>query len=682
MKLRPDTFDGQCECKPGFGGRQCNECMAKFFGDPKVECRECKCDVRGSKSLQCDMKTGACRCLPGIGGYNCNECDRGYLGLAPDCIPCGECFDNWDRILQETKNQTLKMIERAGDIKKVGATGAYTKEFDDMQFQIDEIEQLLSNTHEVNVDAIEQELQNLRSKINKTETGSLKELDLSIASTKEKILLTELKLNSLKQRIDDLKNKTKELEMNGTQLQEANVQGALTLIQEAKKKADMAAGKAERIQISIDYAERQIKATESNINETAENFKQQLQNNEKKLEDLRTKLSSLKQVMPELNELICDGRGDPCDSICGGAGCGTCGASIPCEDGAKQQAETALSLANSTEAALRNKEAIANDFVRNVSQINTNETRNIAQNTFDKARAILIEYNNTVNSANNLENEIRDFLAQNNTKPEDIKKLADQVLAKKIHLEPDEITTLANQIKDAVSRLTDIDSIIKDTRDDLRRVNQLKENAENAKSNATDILSEAAHINKTLEDISEAQANAQIAIKKALDDISTVNTLLDTIGDVTKTAQNKTSTTTNDIKRLEDQLNQLQRNITDNGIYAERVANESENILQKAKEAYSGFNDLQTKYSQTQKKLNMNLNKVQSSKQRAHDLVNRALKLYATVTKTGENISKLELNSQENHLKSLEAQLQELLRRMDGYTKKIQERLNYYKMCN
>lgn len=141
------------------------------------------------------------------------------------------------------------MIERAGDIKKVGATGAYTKEFDDMQFQLNEIDQLLSHTDEVNVEAIDKELTVLRSKINKTEYGPLKELDVSIASTKENMLLTNLTLNNLKQRMDDLKNKIKELEKNGTELQEANVQGALTLIQNAKEKADLAAHKAERTEV-------------------------------------------------------------------------------------------------------------------------------------------------------------------------------------------------------------------------------------------------------------------------------------------------------------------------------------------------------------------------------------------------------------------------------------------------
>lgn len=118
--------------------------------------------------------------------------------------------------------------------------------------------------------------------------------------------------------------------------------------------------------MTIDYAERQIKATENYINDTANNFRNQQINNEKKLEDLNKKLDSLKQALPELNDLVCDKRGDPCDAICGGAGCSSCGSSISCENGAKQQAESALNIANSTETALRNKEAKANDFIRNV----------------------------------------------------------------------------------------------------------------------------------------------------------------------------------------------------------------------------------------------------------------------------------------------------------------------------
>lgn len=67
--------------------------------------------------------------------------------------------------------------------------------------------------------------------------------------------------------------------------------------------------------------------------------------------------------------MVCDGTGNPCDSICGGAGCQSCGNSISCANGAKQQAETAIINANDTEIALRNKESLANDFIRNVSNL-------------------------------------------------------------------------------------------------------------------------------------------------------------------------------------------------------------------------------------------------------------------------------------------------------------------------
>lgn len=105
----------------------------------------------------------------------------------------------------------------------------------------------------------------------------------------------------------------------------------------------------------------------------------------------------------------------------------------------------------------------------------------MAQDAFDKAQSILIKSNLTLTNATNLQAEIQEFLSQNNTKPEDIKNLADEVLRQKIQLDPDEITRMAEKIKDAVDSLTNIDPIIEETRDDLRKVNQLKEDAENAK---------------------------------------------------------------------------------------------------------------------------------------------------------------------------------------------------------
>ena len=65
----------------------------------------CECDPAGSAALHCERNTGKCECLPGIGGHKCDRCARGTTGQIPYCEPCGECFDNWDRIIEELKSE-------------------------------------------------------------------------------------------------------------------------------------------------------------------------------------------------------------------------------------------------------------------------------------------------------------------------------------------------------------------------------------------------------------------------------------------------------------------------------------------------------------------------------------------------------------------------------------------------
>ncbi|CAG9828598.1 unnamed protein product [Diabrotica balteata] len=678
-----NEFDGQCHCRPEFGGRQCNECTPRSYGDPKVQCFKCDCNLRGSKTEQCNMQTGTCVCLPGVGGYKCDTCARGYIGGVPDCIACGECFDNWDRILMEAKNQTLEIIERAGDIKKIGATGAYTKEFDEMQNQLDEIEQLLNNTDEVDVDEIENELQMLRNRINITENDKLNKLDDQLDDNKQLVLLKEVTLNDLNNSLNALKQKIKDLENNGTKLQEANVQGALSLIGQAKEKADKALQKAEISQEDVKYAETQCTATANFINNTEKLYKKQSEDNENEINNISNKLDQLNSQIPELNNLVCDGRGDPCDAICGGADCDNgCGNSITCANGAKQQAATAIRNANDTEIALRNKETAANDFIRNVSQINTNDTRNLAKDTLDKIFLELTNANKSLKEMSDMRNEMMDFMNQNKSKPADIKKLAEEILKKNVEKTPEEVRELAENIKNAIDRLTNTDYIIEDTKGDLAKVNELKEHAKYAKTNATKLLKEAEDVNDVLNKTQDAQKEAESAIDKAWNDYRVVENILYMIGNKTESAQDLTTHIDTDIRGLKNKLTDLQRNITDNGIFANRVIEESINIKQNAQKTREESVVLQEKYNKATNELDQKLNNVKATKERASDLFKKSINLVAKVTKTQEDIQKLEDSGQLLELKTLEDTLQGLIKKMNDYTSRLEGKMQYYKNCN
>ncbi len=62
---------------------------------------------------------------------------------------------------------------------------------------------------------------------------------------------------------------------------------------------------------------------------------------------------------------MCDKRGDPCDSLCGGAGCGKCGG-LSCDEGAVTKANNALDLAKRADAVLMKKEEEARSMLSEV----------------------------------------------------------------------------------------------------------------------------------------------------------------------------------------------------------------------------------------------------------------------------------------------------------------------------
>lgn len=82
-----DQFGGQCSCKPGVIGRQCNRCKTGYFGFPN--CKPCDCP----STALCDPVTGSCICPPRVTGSRCDQCVSNTYGYDP-IIGCEDCSCN------------------------------------------------------------------------------------------------------------------------------------------------------------------------------------------------------------------------------------------------------------------------------------------------------------------------------------------------------------------------------------------------------------------------------------------------------------------------------------------------------------------------------------------------------------------------------------------------------------
>lgn len=90
----------------------------------------------------------------------------------------------------------------------------------------------------------------------------------------------------------------------------------------------------------------------------------------------------------------------------------------------------------------------------------------------------------------------------------------------RISLTPEEIQELAQQINETIKGLTDIDSILEATRDDLRRAQDLKDRADRAQTDADDVLLTAELVIEALVKAEKAQGLADTSIGKATQDIN------------------------------------------------------------------------------------------------------------------------------------------------------------------
>lgn len=86
-------YTGQCFCREGVTGRQCDKCLPYHYGFSSTGCRSCHCDPIGATSLQCDANTGQCPCQNGVVGKQCNRCEENRYNISLGCLECDACYN-------------------------------------------------------------------------------------------------------------------------------------------------------------------------------------------------------------------------------------------------------------------------------------------------------------------------------------------------------------------------------------------------------------------------------------------------------------------------------------------------------------------------------------------------------------------------------------------------------------
>ncbi|XP_066949126.1 laminin subunit beta-1 isoform X9 [Macrobrachium rosenbergii] len=680
-----NEFDGQCQCRPGFGGRQCNQCQANFFGNPRVECLACNCNRDGSETLQCDHETGKCKCLQGIGGMKCDECARGFTGRAPYCQPCGECFDNWDIVLTELKERTEVLIEAAGQIKQTGATGAYSHEFDSMKDKIDDVRDILlsANMTSQNLVALEDLIAELSA--NLTAAGSeLQGLETGVDTTSQRISLATNDLADLRLQAEELRNQAGDLKEKATKLQEANVEGALNLTRVAGERSKAAEKQVEFTQVIVSESERNCKRVEFLLLHAGDRFNRTQDENDAKLAELGEMLGDMESGMPDLNDQVCDRRGDPCDIYCGGAGCGKCGG-LSCNDGLVNTAELALKFAVDAEETLKKKEASADELLRGVSgaKRQASAAYDLAKMAYDmahNARNMTDSYKARISE---LLQEIEEYFNTPGAKPQEIRELAEEVLNLDISLRPEQITNLAEKITLTIESLTNIDAIIDATRNDLALAVNLKERADRAKLKAEGTLGVAKRVVLALEEAAAAQDSAEEAIMKASNDIQLTETHLTQIESETNAAQAKANSSLREVQALELRVDEVKRQYKINQRHLEDTTSAVNQAALKAQRAANDAKSLEDSYLKVAEQLEIKSRAAEEARNRAEKLKNQANKLASEAFAKLNMLKEMDGVFQKNELilENFEEEIRRMEISMEEYHLIISQKTEFYATC-
>lgn len=586
-------------------------------------------------------------------------------------------------------------MQRAKDIQQTGITGIYEENFRELEEKLATAQGIV-NARNATVEAVTKLMkiiEDLRNKITET-TEALTQLEGELTEVQDENFAANYELTALERDARALNTSAKELSHQLDVLKNSNFLGAYDSIRQSHAKSREAERQANASTLDVPSAVSDSANTREKANvvigKKRDDFNKKNAANRKSLVDLTAKADMLD--LKKINEKVCGAPGDaPCsESPCGGAGCRDdegkrhCGG-LNC-NGAVATADNALDRARHAEDELQKAMGEVEDLFQKVAdvKVKADEAKARAQAALDKANDTRARVERSNKDLRELIEQIKDFLNQEGADPDSIEMVASQVLDLSIPATPQQIRHLAEEIKDRVNSISNVDAILDQTAGDVRKAEQLLHDARRARHRAENVKNNAESAKKALEDAKRAQNAAEGAIQSASGDIRDTGKTLSSIHLQTVSAENQLNDAMDRVGLLDRQIDALKKKRANNSLAATRAEEAASTARDKANEAKQLLEGpLGDKYKTVQDLVDQKAKRMQDAKKKAEGLRDQAKHLLRDAQGKLKRLQVLEGTYEVN-----ERILEEKARQLDGLEDKmksildaINQQIQIYNTC-
>lgn len=630
-----------------------------------------------------------------MSGVRCDQCARGFSGVFPACHPCHACFGDWDRVVQDLAARTRRLEQWAQELQQTGVLGAFESSFLNLQGKLGMVQAIVAarNTSAASTAKLVEATEGLRHEIGKT-TERLTQVEAELTDVQDENFNANHALSGLERDGLALNLTLRQLDQHLDILKHSNFLGAYDSIRHAHSQSTEAERRANAstfaVPSPVSHSADTRRRAEVLMGAQRENFNRQHLANQQALGRLSTHTHTLS--LTGVNELVCGAPGDaPCaTSPCGGAGCRDedgqprCGG-LGCS-GAAATADLALGRARHTQAELQRALVEGGGILSRVSETRrqAEEAQQRAQAALDKANASRGQVEQANQELRELIQNVKDFLSQEGADPDSIEMVATRVLDISIPASPEQIQRLASEIAERVRSLADVDTILAHTMGDVRRAEQLLQDAQRARSRAEGERQKAETVQAALEEAQRAQGAAQGAIRGAVVDTKNTEQTLQQVQERMAGAEQSLNSASERARQLHALLEALKLKRAGNSLAASTAEETAGSAQSRAREAEKQLREQVGDQYQTVRALaERKAEGVLAAQARAEQLRDEARGLLQAAQDKLQRLQELEGTYEENEreLEVKAAQLDGLEARMRSVLQAINLQVQIYNTC-